>query len=143
MERRSIVVVLGLVVDPGGRLLITQRHDPAFADAHLKWDLPGGKNEFGESTEATARREVQEETGLAVEVISLIPQVVNTTWKNDAGEQHTLVMCYICQVSGGELRTTDPKIREARWITLSELGNYDFLYTTKKFLEYYKRGVGT
>lgn len=36
------------------------------------WNFPGGKIEVGESPEAAARREVQEETGISVNALSLV-----------------------------------------------------------------------
>lgn len=45
----------GLVVSPGGKLLMIHRRG--------EWDLPKGKQDAGETDEATALREVNEETG--------------------------------------------------------------------------------
>jgi 8-oxo-dGTP diphosphatase len=46
-----------------GAVLALRRGDGNFAGF---WNLPGGKVEFGQSLEAALRREVAEETGLAV-----------------------------------------------------------------------------
>jgi ADP-ribose pyrophosphatase YjhB (NUDIX family) len=53
------------VVDDAGRLLLVLR---GRAPAAGLWSIPGGKVEAGESLEAATRREVLEETGLAVVV---------------------------------------------------------------------------
>lgn len=37
------------------------------------WKLPGGRKEKGETPEDTAAREVQEETGLIIKPVSLLP----------------------------------------------------------------------
>ena len=61
-----VVACVGAVVlDAEGRLLLIRRgHDP---HAGL-WSLPGGRVEDGETLEQAVRREVLEETGLAVRV---------------------------------------------------------------------------
>lgn len=59
----SVVVI----VDKDGRLLLEERKFPKNL-----WGLPGGLMELGESTEATAKREVLEETGLTVKTLHLI-----------------------------------------------------------------------
>ncbi|ANU26160.1 NUDIX hydrolase [Planococcus versutus] len=59
----SVVVI----VDEEGRLLLEERKFPEGL-----WGLPGGLMELGESTEDTAKREVMEETGLAIDELKLI-----------------------------------------------------------------------
>jgi 8-oxo-dGTP pyrophosphatase MutT (NUDIX family) len=54
-----------LVMDQQGRLLLLKRADNGL------WGLPGGGMEPGESLEDTAKRETKEETGLAVEELTL------------------------------------------------------------------------
>lgn len=49
-----------LLTDAQGRLLLGKRADNGY------WGLPGGAMEPGETTEAAARREALEETGLTV-----------------------------------------------------------------------------
>ncbi|MEU9188970.1 NUDIX hydrolase [Streptomyces sp. NPDC048484] len=55
-----------LVTDPEGRVLLLTRADTG------GWGLPGGIMEPGESFEETGRREVLEETGLAVGQLELL-----------------------------------------------------------------------
>lgn len=62
--RRRIAAVL--LVDPTGRILL-QHRDRAAPVAPDKWALPGGGIKPGEEPETAARRELLEETGLAVE----------------------------------------------------------------------------
>ena len=54
----------GVVVEPGGRLLLQQARDPTAPDAPPFWFLPGGRIEAGESMVEALRRELLEECGL-------------------------------------------------------------------------------
>lgn len=62
-----LVGAVVVIVDKDGRLLLEERKFPKNL-----WGLPGGLMELGESTEATAKREVLEETGLTVKTLHLI-----------------------------------------------------------------------
>lgn len=60
-----VVVAAGVVVRRGTQLLLQQRGDDEL------WGLPGGALHPGETLEATARRELLEETGLTAGTLTL------------------------------------------------------------------------
>ena len=66
MAAGAIVTRLG---DKGDELLLIHR------DRYDDWSFPKGKAEPGESAEQTARREVEEETGFSVELLTELPTV--------------------------------------------------------------------
>jgi 8-oxo-dGTP pyrophosphatase MutT (NUDIX family) len=62
-EANSLVVAVAAVVrDEDGKLLMIQRSDNGL------WALPGGAQDIGETTREAAIREVEEETGISVEI---------------------------------------------------------------------------
>ena len=66
---KKIVRVIGaVIVDGEGRVLAAQR--PCSKDAYksLKWELPGGKLEEGETPEEAIIREIREELGCGITV---------------------------------------------------------------------------
>ena len=63
MHRQPAIAVDCVVFDNEGWLLLIRRKNAPFKG---KYALPGGFVEYGESTEAAARRELQEETSLKV-----------------------------------------------------------------------------
>lgn len=54
----------GVVLAPGGRLLLQQGHDPLDLSGRPYWFLPGGGIDAGESSAEALRRELLEECGL-------------------------------------------------------------------------------
>jgi mutator protein MutT len=69
-----VEVAAGLVFRDG-RLLITRRS----AGAHLAglWEFPGGKREPGETFEQCLHRELREELGIEVQIVSLIEDILH------------------------------------------------------------------
>ena len=78
------------------------------------WCPPGGVRDEGESLDETAVREVKEETGLDVEVMETLGQVVGPITGNP-------FTAFLCTPRGGRLRPAPPETTEARWIPYEEL----------------------
>ncbi|MBW2967913.1 NUDIX hydrolase [Candidatus Woesearchaeota archaeon] len=141
MIKKQFIVVLGLIENDKGQVLVSQRVDPKVPEAHMKWDIPGGKIDFGEDIKDAVVREILEETGLDVEVISLVPHAVSMVWKHDDYLQHTLVFCYDCRLIGGELHLDDHRINDLKWVEPKDLLSLDLLPTTREFAQRYIAGL--
>ncbi len=135
MEKKQKVVVLGIIENIEGEILVSQKLDPKILEAHLKWDVPGGTNEFGESLDETLAREILEETGLNVDVLDLLGECVSKEWEHEDYLQHTLVFCYHCKLVDGKLHLKDHKINELKWMFPLDALDLDLLSTTKVFIE--------
>lgn len=83
-----------------------------------KFALPGGGIEHGESPEEAVVREVQEETGLVVEVDRLL--AVCYRYKVEPDGKPNVAFLYACSVTGGEIRPSaeHPSIT---WLTLEQV----------------------
>ena len=53
MEKKTIFVFKGIVFNKKHQVLIDNRKEKKLESADGKWELPGGKIEFGESPEET------------------------------------------------------------------------------------------
>lgn len=85
------------------------------------WSLPGGVVEVGETLEEAVRREVHEETGLAVRPVAVV-EVFERILRDGAGrtEYHYVLIDYLCKASGGQLRAADD-VSRAGWFRRQEL----------------------
>jgi ADP-ribose pyrophosphatase YjhB (NUDIX family) len=83
------------------------------------WSFPKGHLEIGEGWEAAALREVQEETGLIVELLALVG--VNTY--PVAVNGHPIakaVRLFIARTVGGNLSERDAERLEAAWFPIAD-----------------------
>ena len=110
---RGRVVIDGVLVEDGSVLLV-RRRNPPFAGAYA---LPGGFVDYGETVEAAAAREVQEETGLAVAVDRLVG-VYSDPARDPRG--HTVSVTFLVRRRGGTLLGADDA-DEARFFPLDAL----------------------
>lgn len=87
--------------------------------------FPGGGMEFGETIEEAAVRETFEETGVKVKIKDLFH--VNEYIYSEDWNKRSVSMFFIADVVEILEPTTDDeeKIKEVKWIKLSELDNYD------------------
>lgn len=107
----------GVVFDETGQVLIALR--PAEGLLGGLWEFPGGKCKNNESIPQCIVRELKEETGLTVEVESLIATV-----KHAYTHFKITLHAYRCRKVSG---TAKPKASQAvRWVNIAELGQYAF-----------------
>ncbi|WP_086708336.1 NUDIX domain-containing protein [Streptomyces antimycoticus] len=113
--------VTAVVQDDAGRLLLIHKTDNDL------WALPGGGHDIGESVSETVVREVEEETGITVEVDSVVglytdPQHVMAYDDGEVRQQFSI--CFRAHPTGGELRTSSES-KEVRWVSPTDLDGLD------------------
>jgi 8-oxo-dGTP pyrophosphatase MutT (NUDIX family) len=128
------LIVAAVVLNKDGKVLLTQRFDPEFKGAHLKWELPGGKREIGESLEDTCRREVLEETGYRVKVINMIPYHFEYTWKSNSRTLDVVILGFRCGLLGGRPHLNDHKVNDSQWVVPLEIHNLELLVGSAEFI---------
>jgi ADP-ribose pyrophosphatase YjhB (NUDIX family) len=117
-KANSIVpAVTAVVKNDAYEVLMIERTDNGL------WALPGGAQDFGESLADAARREVNEETGIEIEITGLsgIYSDPHHVIAYDDGEvRQEFSICFLGKMTGGELRTSSES-RQARWVPISQL----------------------
>lgn len=113
------------IVEHEGRFLIGQRPD-GVALAGL-WEFPGGKIEPGESPEAAAVRECEEEAGIVVTPLFRYPEQI---FQYEHAEVQ-LIFIAAEQVSDTAIAPRHP----FRWVIREELPNYQFPDGNRSILE--------
>ncbi len=90
-----------------------------FQAAERRWALPKGTPERGESLEATALREVAEETGLAV-VLGEKVGVIDYWFSRDGRRFHKRVHHWLLTAEGGDFTARDHEFDEVVWACADE-----------------------
>jgi 8-oxo-dGTP diphosphatase len=112
---------VGAIIFDGDSALLVER-----AGEPLKgwWSIPGGLLETGEMLEDAVRREVREETGLEVEIVSRF-DIFERIMRDAEGraEYHYVLVDYICKVTAGELVPGDD-VSRVEWVPCANLGGY-------------------
>ncbi len=86
-----------------------------------EWSFPGGHLEFGETVFETAKREVQEETGLEVAGFKLI-SVADEMRYIKSDNKHYLNIGVKAEYQGGEPKVMEPdKCKGWKWFSLDNL----------------------
>ena len=83
------------------------------------WALPKGTPEPGETREETARREVQEETGLHVTIIGNLGSV-RYTFEREGILHDKEVYHYVMEPIGGSLDDHDSEFDHVEWMPLDD-----------------------
>jgi 8-oxo-dGTP diphosphatase len=109
-------VGVGILVVENGRVLLGKRKGSHGAGT---WSAPGGHLEFGESIEACARREVLEETNLALKNLRLGPFTSNVF---ESEKKHYVTVFVIAAPASATLKTMEPdKCEGWVWFEWSDL----------------------
>ena len=125
------IAAVGAVVLDGNRVLLIRRGQEPLKG---EWSLPGGAVELGETLEQAVCREVLEETGLRVEVVSTV-KVLDRITEDSEGRvlYHYVLVDFRCRVTGGVLCCATDAL-EARWVEGSELDHFGLAEMTRSVI---------
>jgi 8-oxo-dGTP diphosphatase len=109
---RPFLAVSAVIVRDGEFLAVRRARPPMQG----LFTLPGGGVEAGESLAEAVRREVQEETGLTIEPVTLAGyREVIARDERGRVERHFVILAFAARWVAGEPRLND-EVAEARWM---------------------------
>lgn len=112
------IVGVGAVVLRDGRVLLAKRGKAPRAGS---WSLPGGAQKVGETVFDAARREVAEETGLAIEVLGIVDVVDSIQRDGGGGIQYHYTLIDVFAEAADGVAEADDDAAAVGWFTLDEL----------------------
>jgi 8-oxo-dGTP diphosphatase len=113
------MAVKAVIYDQAGRCLALRR-EPQSHHFPGQWDLPGGKVDAGEGFDRALRREVKEETGLRVDLRSVIG-----AWQRKWPKIVSVLLVVTARKQAGRVQLS-AEHTEYRWIAPAELAKVDW-----------------
>lgn len=127
------MVVTGIVERDGQVLIGKKKHVPGHFLSD-EWHVPGGKTAPGETNEQAIIREMREDTGLEVKVMSFVDEKVDH-------EAKRRVSWYMCTELSGDLRASDDLV-DVKFVprkeVLSQVSQVGISLMPPKVLEYFR-----
>ena len=124
----------GLVVDRSANPLHAALIGRLDRRGRLMWSLPKGHIEPGETAQAAAIREVEEETGIRGKILGELGSI-DFWFVADGRRIHKTVHHYLMERVSGELNADDPEVVEVNWVPLTELSDRLAYADERKLLE--------
>jgi ADP-ribose pyrophosphatase YjhB (NUDIX family) len=116
-----------IVRDEANRILLGKRNkDPQRGS----WILPGGKIKAFESIAEAAVRELEEETGLKIDV----QQQFRVYEVIDPPNEHRIIIYSLARVRGGNLRAADD-VSEVKFVSFDQLGELPLTPLVRRVLQ--------
>lgn len=115
-EPLFVPAVSGVVFDASRRVLLQQSVE------NRTWNLPGGIMEPGEEPADACRREILEETGVAVRPDRIVGLYVAPEHTYANGDRvAAIIICFVCTALSGNPRGDGDESLDARFFAMDEL----------------------
>ena len=132
--RNPVPAAGGFIVEDGRVMLVKRKYPPRVG----YWSFPAGFMEYGESPSHCAIREVKEETGLDVEVVSSFKVYSGS----DDPRTRAILILYIVKPVGGEMSPGDDA-SELKYFPLNDLPDNIAFESHVRALHEYKEYLKT
>jgi 8-oxo-dGTP diphosphatase len=127
-----------VIINPAGRVLILCEAKTYKDDTNVgRWHIPGGRVEPGEHFTDALRREVQEETGLTIEIA--YPVYVGEWRPVIRGVPHQIIATYIVCSTQQEDMVLSDEHQDYKWILPTQHAEYNLLTPEDDVIEAYLR----
>lgn len=137
VEQQGPILVVAAAIMEGDSILLARREEPNLVGGHLKWELPGGKVEFGETPEQAVQREIHEELGLSIIPRTLIPYIHTNVWEKAGQKKHYAIICYESDLIGPDNFTLSTQITsKVAWFKKDGIDYASTLPGTREFIEH-------
>ena len=132
---RPIIGIGVAVLRPDAALLVRRGTPPNIG----AWSLPGGAQELGETAEHAARRELAEETGLAVGPL-LLAGVVDSITPDTNGRArfHYTIIDYAARYVDGDPRPGGD-ITACAWVAFDDFDRYQLWHEARRIIRIARR----
>jgi 8-oxo-dGTP diphosphatase len=136
-NERGPILVVAAAIARGERVLLAKRIQPELPEAHLKWELPGGKVKLEESPHEALMREIKEELNTDIRIVRLLPHVQSNIYHGYNKLIHSVVLAFESViVKGGNIPSaSEDSVSAVRWVEMKDLYRFDLLPGTTKFIE--------
>ncbi len=126
------LVGVGAVIFKGEEVLLVRRGREPAIDT---WTLPGGLVELGETLEDALKRELKEETGVAVTIIGLTAMLQRIFYDRHGHiPYHYVLVDYLCDYESGEVSPASD-ITAAQFVPLAEVSSFDLTQHTGEVIK--------
>lgn len=134
---KHLVVPIGIIVKDG-KILINKRNDIEKPELHGLWEFPGGGVEIGEKVEENVIREIKEECGYTVEIITKLKHVWTVQITKPRSTHYGIqiyLLPFVCRITGGDGKVNDEEVLETTWALPQDVLNYNLIGENKKMYE--------
>jgi 8-oxo-dGTP diphosphatase len=132
MSKPFMLSVKAIVRDERDRCLLLRRAPSSKHNAGA-WDFPGGKIDAGETFDSALIREIQEETGLCVELEAVVGSA-----QSELSDRIVAYLILRCRLASGRVQLSNEHT-ESAWVTVNELTKYDLCEQFRSFAAGYAR----
>ncbi len=141
MEKGPVLVVAACIVRDEF-VLLARRNQPNLEEAHLKWELPGGKIRVGEAPQEALKREIEEELRTNINVVRLLPHLQTNIYnRSDGSVGHFVVLAFESVLAKGAPRPkpSDESVKQFEWVRRDAIRELPLLPGTARFVECLER----
>lgn len=131
MQLCPIPVVRLMIPDEKGRVLMLRRKNTEHSPGY--WCLPGGKIDYGDTTEGTIAKELMEETSLTCTSSRFL--FYQDSLPYAPGGMHCINLYFECTVAGSVVLNEESS--EFAWLGPLEVKDYDIAFRNDAALQRY------